>query len=100
MYRGVKLSIIMPLYNVEDLVLPACDSVMSQAFDGLEVVLVDDGSTDSSLAVCTARLKTKSLLSFSKRTADLVPQEMSVSERHPVNMYYFWTRMIFFFPKH
>jgi len=47
-----KLSVIIPLYNVEDYVFQAAKSVASQAFSGMEVVLVDDGSRDNSLAVC------------------------------------------------
>ena len=43
-----KLSIIIPLYNVEPYVHRAAESIAAQAFDGLEVILVDDGSTDNS----------------------------------------------------
>ena len=44
-----KLSVIVPLFNVEQYAERAAKSIFSQAFDGLEVVLVDDGSTDNSL---------------------------------------------------
>lgn len=43
-----KLSIIVPIYNVADY-LPRClDSVIAQDYKDFEVILVDDGSTDSS----------------------------------------------------
>jgi len=45
-----KLSVIIPLYNVRDYVSRAAISIASQAFPGLEVVVVDDGSTDDSQA--------------------------------------------------
>ena len=47
----IKVSVIVPIYNVEEF-LPAClDSLVNQTLDGLEVVMVDDGSTDSSGAI-------------------------------------------------
>jgi len=51
-----KLSVIIPLYNVENYVGKTATSIASQAFDGLEVIVIDDGSTDSSLAVCMKHL--------------------------------------------
>lgn len=48
------VSVIVPLYNVAPY-LPAClDGLLTQTHRGLEVVLVDDGSTDGSGAVCDA----------------------------------------------
>ena len=52
-----KLSVIIPLYNVEDYIVRAAKSIASQAFEGLEVVVVDDGSTDKSLEVCAKYLQ-------------------------------------------
>lgn len=47
-----RFSIIIPAYNVEDF-LPAClDSVLSQDFADYEIILVDDGSTDSTTTIC------------------------------------------------
>jgi len=51
-----KISLIIPLYNVEKYVFRAAESIKSQAFDGLEIVLVDDGSTDKSLETCESLL--------------------------------------------
>ena len=48
------ISVIIPVYNVADY-LPQClDSVLSQDHRDLEVILIDDGSTDASGAVCDA----------------------------------------------
>lgn len=47
-----KISIITPVYNVERY-LPQCiDSVLAQTFKEWELILVDDGSTDRSGAIC------------------------------------------------
>ncbi|GAA4908253.1 CDP-glycerol glycerophosphotransferase [Stackebrandtia albiflava] len=42
------LSVVVPIYNVEEFLRPALDSLANQTFDDLEVVMVDDGSTDGS----------------------------------------------------
>lgn len=47
-----KLSVIMPVYNVEKYLSTAIDSVLSQTYKNIEVILVDDGATDSSPAIC------------------------------------------------
>ena len=47
-----KISIIVPVYNVAPY-LPAClDSIIHQTYLNLEIILVDDGSTDSSGEIC------------------------------------------------
>lgn len=47
-----KISIIVPVYNVE-LYLGRCvDSILKQTFEDFEVILIDDGSTDSSGGIC------------------------------------------------
>lgn len=46
------VSVVVPVYNVEQF-LPRClDSIVSQTYRKLEIILVDDGSTDGSCAIC------------------------------------------------
>lgn len=48
----VDISIIVPVYNVEEL-LPRCiDSILNQTKKDIEIILVDDGAADGSGAVC------------------------------------------------
>ena len=44
----VKISIIVPVYNAEEYLDRCLHSVLDQEFPSFEVILVDDGSTDSS----------------------------------------------------
>ena len=45
------VSIIIPVYNKQDYIRETIDSVLIQDFDNFEIIVVDDGSTDSSLEV-------------------------------------------------
>lgn len=47
-----KLSVIVPIYNVATYLRECLDSILSQSFTDYELILVDDGSTDDSGAIC------------------------------------------------
>ena len=46
------ISIIIPVYNVEKYIRRCLDSVINQTYKNLEIILVDDGSPDSSGKIC------------------------------------------------
>ena len=46
------ISVIVPVYNVEKYLKKCVDSITSQTYKNLEILLVDDGSTDSSGQIC------------------------------------------------
>lgn len=47
-----KISIIVPVYNVDSYLRPCLESVLAQTHQTIEVILVDDGSTDTSGEIC------------------------------------------------
>ena len=53
----MKLSIIIPVYQVEQTLRRCIDSVLSQSFSDWEMILVDDGSTDESPKICDEYVK-------------------------------------------
>ena len=48
----MKISVIVPVYNVESYVEACLRSILRQTFRDLEILVVDDGSTDSSGEIC------------------------------------------------
>ena len=51
MEKEVKVSVIIPVYNVEEYLRQCVDSVINQTLKEIEVICVDDGSDDSSLEI-------------------------------------------------
>lgn len=48
----IKISIVVPVYNVEQYLDECIESILCQTYQNFELVLVDDGSTDGSLHIC------------------------------------------------
>ena len=46
------ISVIVPVYNVENYLEQCVNSILQQTYDKIEIILVDDGSTDSSGKIC------------------------------------------------
>lgn len=52
-----KISVIVPVYNVEKYLRRCVDSILAQTFSDFELLLVDDGSPDNSGAICDHYVK-------------------------------------------
>ena len=48
----MRFSVIIPVYNVEEYITECIEMVLDQSYKDFELILVDDGSTDSSFDIC------------------------------------------------
>lgn len=69
----VSFSIIVPVYNTEKYVVECLKSIIGQSYSNFEIIIIDDGSTDSSLNIC------KRFESFDKRIRLFQQENMGVS---------------------
>ena len=67
-----KISIVIPIYNVEQYLRECIDSVIKQTYENLEIILVNDGSKDNSLNICKEYLdKDKRIRIIDQKNAGL-----------------------------
>lgn len=52
MEKKVKISVIIPVFNVERYIRQCVESVLKQTYEQIEIILVDDGSLDGSSEIC------------------------------------------------
>ena len=71
------ISVVIPIYNRESTLQKCVDSVLAQTYKNIEVILVNDGSTDRSgiSAAAMSRL-TRESRSSAKKTADSLRHAM------------------------
>ena len=89
------ISIIVPVYNIEKY-LPQCmDSLFSQTASAFEVILVDDGSTDSSGVLCDQYAKQDTRVQvIHKEMGACHPREMQDWMPQSESTFCSWTEMI------
>ena len=47
-----KITVIVPVYNVENYLNKCLDSLINQTYKNLEIIVINDGSTDNSGTIC------------------------------------------------
>lgn len=51
------ISVIVPVYNVQEYLTNCINSILNQSYKNMEIILVDDGSTDESSSICDSYIK-------------------------------------------
>lgn len=84
------VSIIIPIYNVEQY-LPQCiDSVLQQTYTNLEVLLINDGSPDNSDTICREYAEKDSRIKYYKRTNHGLSATRNFGIQESTGDYYFF----------
>lgn len=58
------ISVVIPVYNNEDYICACVDSIINQDFKNIEIILVDDGSTDKSADICDEYATAENIKAF------------------------------------
>lgn len=85
-----KLSVIIPIYNVEKYLDRCIKSICNQTYENLEIILVDDGSTDGSPEMCDQYVEKD------KRIKVIHKQNGGLSDARNVGLEYATGQYIFF----
>ena len=73
------ISIIVPIYNSENYIKKCLDSILAQTYSNLEVILIDDGSTDNSYNICKDyQKKDNRIVLLQQKNAGLAELEIMV----------------------
>lgn len=77
----MKISVIVPVYNVRKYIESCCDSVFHQTYQNYELILVDDGSSDGSGALCdqiVQKLPSKSIAVHTVNQGPLLARQTGI----------------------
>ena len=64
-----KVSVIIPVYNAEKTIKKAIDSVLAQSMNNIQIVVINDGSTDSTLNILQSYADLKNLKLINQKNA-------------------------------
>lgn len=67
----VKVSVIVPIYNAEKYLEQCLDSIVNQTLKDIEIILIDDGSTDGSAEICKNYLSDSRITYYHKENEGL-----------------------------
>lgn len=90
------ISVIVPVYNVERYLRRCVDSILHQTYQDLEILLVDDGSTDASGAICDEyAAQEERVTAVHQKTGDSLQRATRGSNGHRERISALWTVMTF-----
>lgn len=67
----IKVSVIVPIYNAEKYLAQCLDSIVNQTLKDIEIILIDDGSTDGSAEICKKYLSDSRVSYYHKENEGL-----------------------------
>lgn len=88
----ILVSIILPVYNGEKFLKQSIESVLSQTHKNLELIIVNDCSTDNSLSIANSFAKQDQRVKiYSNQVNQKLPESLNIGFRNAKGDYYTWT---------
>lgn len=76
-----KVSVIVPVYNAEKYLKQCLDSIVNQTLKDIEIVIINDGSTDRSGEICKSYLSDSRVIYYEKQNEGLAAARQDGTER-------------------
>lgn len=86
----MKISIIIPVYNSKKYLQKCLDSVINQGYSDMEVILVDDGSTDGSSIICDNNVAKHSFITVIHKKNEGVSTARNIGIKRAKGKYIFF----------
>ena len=86
----MKISIIIPVYNVINYLVEAIESVIHQSYTAIEILLIDDGSTDGSENICDEYKKRDDRVKVIHQTNRGLSEARNIGIEHATGEYLFF----------
>lgn len=83
----VKISVIIPVYNAEKYLIQCLDSICNQSLQDIEIICVDDGSTDTSYAILLEYQKKDTRIQIYQQTNQYAGAARNHGMRHATGKY-------------
>lgn len=86
------VSIVLPVYNGESFLRQSVESVLNQSYENLELIIVNDCSTDSTEKIVQEYLKKDARVRYVKNVQNMkLPQSLNIGFEHASGKYLTWT---------
>lgn len=82
--KSPKISVIVPIYNVENYLPNLIDSILKQTFSDFELLLIDDGSSDNSGKICYEYAKKDNRIKFFQKENKGVSSARNLGLKHAI----------------
>lgn len=91
MKNNPKVSIGLPVYNGEDFITGAIDSILNQTFQDFELLIVDNASTDRTREICNSYLSKDNRIKYYRNENNIgAAGNFNVAFEHAVGIYFKW----------
>lgn len=83
--KNKLISVVVIIYNIEKYLDDCIESIVNQSYENLEIILVDDGSTDTSRIICE---KCNRIILYRQKNQGVSEARNQGIKKHLVNIHY------------